>query len=127
MPNTDTSRLVRLIIGELLKTEHRHLANIPSGGRGLHLDDEHVLLWSNQSVYRLIQGDWVEVPPESLPIATYIPHLRLALERRREMLNKRIARMTEQLDHIETVQDAIHAQCLVRLAKALEEAENTRQ
>jgi hypothetical protein len=115
----NTPELARLLIGEILLTEHRHLENIPSGGRGLYLDDDHVLLWSNGQTYRLIQGDWVEVPPESIPVQTYIPHLRRALENRKELINKRLAKLVSSLEAIGAIEKALDPLILGALAKAL--------
>jgi hypothetical protein len=116
---SNSPELARLLIGEILLTEHRHLANIPSGGRGLYLDEDHVLLWSNGQTYRLVQGDWVEVPAESIPVQTYIPHLRRALENRKELINKRVAKLVSSLEAIGAIEKALNPLILGALAKAL--------
>lgn len=115
----NTPELARLLVNEILLTEQRFLQHIPSCGRGIYLEEDVILRWSDEQVYRLVQGDWIVIPPESIPVASYLPHLRRALENRRELANKRIAKLVLSLASIDELVKALHSLNLVALPKAL--------
>lgn len=100
MPNPS---IHSLIIGELLLIYDNGLQQIPGGGKGLLIGENHALLWSTGQPYKLVQGNWETVAPESIPIEDYILVLGKSLENRRRMLNTRIAKLVQNLDSIESI------------------------
>lgn len=112
-------QLTDKIIAEILKLQASYLPDIPGGGRGLHLDTDHALLWSTRKVYRLVQGSWLEVPADSLPMNVYLSAFLEAIKLRRKMTEKRISRMSQTLDDLDSIAQTIQAGNLKELERLL--------
>lgn len=126
LANFGGDQLPQAIIEELLLVDSA-LINIPGGGKGVYIGPDHALLWSTKKTYQLVQGDWIEISPASIPLADYLQVLRESLANRQKLIQKRIAKLSTNLEAAAAIIQAAEAQNLEALTQALNRSRDLRK
>jgi hypothetical protein len=96
----DSGATVLLIRDALLRQEFRW-ADIPKAGRAMRLDKYTILYAGSGTTARLVQGEWVGIPPEKIPIDRWLKALRAVLELKATALEAKLDRLDSLLGAIE--------------------------